>query len=65
MNAETNFSKELFKKQLADAKEAFGLMDGFDRYVDLYLKHLSSYSKQEKDLKKNQQNWLLQCSDNK
>ncbi|MCI6939001.1 MAG: SUMF1/EgtB/PvdO family nonheme iron enzyme [Succinatimonas hippei] len=65
VNAETNFSKELFKKQLADAKEAFGLMDGFDRYVDLYLKHLSSYSKQEKDLKKNQQNWLLQCSDNK
>lgn len=65
VNAETNFSKELFKKQLADAKEAFGLMDGFDRYVDLYLKHLTSYSKQEKDLKKNQQKWLMQCSDNK
>ena len=34
----------------------------YDKFVDLYFKHLQEYKKLSKDLKKNQQHWIETCN---
>ena len=57
-----NYSIEEFKSQLENSKATFGKDVDYDKFVDLYFKHLQEYKKLSKDLKKNQQHWIETCN---
>ncbi|MCI6450073.1 MAG: SUMF1/EgtB/PvdO family nonheme iron enzyme [Succinivibrio sp.] len=61
-NAVENYSIEEFKSQLENSKATFGKDVDYDKFVDLYFKHLQEYKKLSKDLKKNQQHWIETCN---
>ncbi len=60
-NARQNYSMKIFKKELPDAKQAFGANSKYDDYVDTYYRHLDRYKNLSKDAVKNHQQWTSDC----